>query len=79
MTSKKEVEEVQEEVLEFTEPLYHQYEKTNCGLLYRLALVPGAWSFTAKRQSDNLFKLKHDSGLTFSAQLKEGNGKAKGT
>jgi len=79
MSSKKDAEEVQEELLEFTEPLYHQYEKNKYSLLYRLALVPGSWKFIATLQENNLFNLTHDSGLTFLVELKEGTGKARGT
>lgn len=69
----------QQEVLEFTHPLYFVYEKTLIGLLKQLALEAGDWKFTAVHQKDDLFTVTHESGVSFLAELKEGKGKKKGT
>lgn len=67
------------ETLEFTEPLYYKYEKTNFGTLAQLALPQGDWTFTATHHEGSLYTVKHETGLSFLAELKNGRGKQKGT
>ncbi|MES2206778.1 MAG: DEAD/DEAH box helicase family protein [Pseudomonadota bacterium] len=69
----------QEEVLEFTHPLYFIQEKTPFGWLKHVALAAGNWKFTAVCQNANLFTVTHESGVSFLAELKEGKGKERGT
>ena len=69
----------QQEVLEFTHPLYFLREKTPIGWLSQLALEAGNWRFSAVRQCDDLFTVTHESGVSFLAELREVKGKKKGT
>lgn len=67
------------EILNFSSPLYYLYEKTPCGLLSNIAIESGVYNFLAVHQYDEIFKLTHDSGLSFIAELKNGKGPKKGT
>lgn len=68
-----------QEILEFKEPLYYRYEKTEIGVISHLALEAGDWRFKADQEDGNLYKITHDSGLSFLAELKNESGKNKGT
>lgn len=67
------------ETLEVEHPLYYHREQTSIGWLVQLALEAGDWKFTIVHQSDDLFTVAHESGVSFLAELKEGSGKKKGT
>jgi len=69
----------QQEILEFTHPLYFIDERTPVGRLSQLALEAGNWTFKAVPKKGDLFTVTHKSGITFVAELKEGKGKEKGT
>lgn len=77
-TTQKSLDFVSEEILEFNTPLYYKKEKLSCGHLSQLALNVGDWVFSAIHQADNTYKLIHESGVTFLAELKKSKGK-KGT
>ena len=68
-----------QEILEFKEPLYYRNEKTNVGVISQLALEAGDWSFAAVHKSECTYKVTHDIGISFLADLKEGRGTDKGT
>ena len=67
------------EILEFNNPLFYIYEKTKNGLLSKLALEAGEWSFEATHCKDFTYRIQHENGLSFLAELKEGKGSKKGT
>lgn len=71
--------ELRQEILEVRDPLFFQQEKTPVGWLKHLALEKGDWQFTATRETKELYKLTHPSGIEFEAELKEGRGAKKGT
>jgi hypothetical protein len=58
--------------LQFTSPLYYRYEKIEIGVISQLALEAGNWSFTAVQEKGNLYKITHDTGVSFIAELKNG-------
>jgi superfamily II DNA or RNA helicase len=64
-----------EETLVFKKPLYYIKEKLSCGFLSQLALETGNWSFSALHHKDKTYKLTHESGVTFFAELKRSKGK----
>ncbi|WP_141047286.1 DEAD/DEAH box helicase [Aliarcobacter cryaerophilus] len=66
---------ISEEILEFKKPLFYKNEKVSCGNISQLALESGNWSFTATTYKDKIYKLTHDLGISFLAELKEINGK----
>ena len=68
-----------EEKLEFKHSLYYLNEKTSIGVLSQLALEAGDWVFKAAHVKDDLYKVIHESGVRFLAELKNGKGKKKGT
>lgn len=68
-----------QEILKFTNPLYYRYEKSEIGITSQLALEAGNWTFTAVHETENIYKVTHDSGVSFLAELKNGTGKNKGT
>ena len=76
---KSNMEDGHREVLQFKEPLYLLYKKAETGLLSKLALEPGDHSFTAIHVEGAHYTLTHKTGTVFSAELKEGVGKKKGT
>lgn len=63
------------ETLEFDKPLYYKNEKLSCGNIFQLALEKGDWVFTTSHYKDKIYKLTHESGLTFLAELKKVKGK----
>lgn len=67
------------QILEFTKPLYYVYEKTANGVLSQLALEAGDWRFEAVHQNDSTYRINHENGLTFLADLTEGKQSKKGT
>ncbi len=71
MTSiQKSLNLVSEELLQFNEPLYYKKENVSCGKLLQLALEAGAWSFSTSHYKDKIYKLNHETGITFLAELK---------
>lgn len=68
-----------QEILEFTDPLYYKYEKSEIGIISQLALEAGDWAFTAIHDSGEIYKITHSTGVSFLAELKKGTGKRKGT
>lgn len=70
---------LQEEVLEFTEPLFYLYEKTPFGVLSQVAEKAGDIRFKATLVEGEEYRLEHETGVSFIATLKEGRGKKKGT
>ena len=68
-----------QEILEFKEPLYYRNEKCEIGVISHLALEAGDWQFKANPEQGNIYKLTHDTGLSFLAELKKGSGISKGT
>ena len=72
-------EDPRQEILEFEHPLYYVRRKFPIGWLSQLALSPGNWRFVAVHKNDDLFEVAHESGVSFIAELKEGNGRKKGT
>ena len=78
-TRQNELQISHEEIFEFLEPLYYQDVKSKFGRLTKLALETGDWTFTATRKKADLFEIKHDTGISFLAEIKEGKGSARGT
>jgi len=66
---------VTQEVLQFNAPLYYKQENTSCGHLSQLALEAGDLTFTAHHDHDKTYKLIHESGVSFFAELKKAKGK----
>ncbi|MFZ6772348.1 DEAD/DEAH box helicase [Undibacterium sp. SXout7W] len=60
------------EVLEFNDPLYYSYEKTRIGVLSQLAMEPGTWIFNAVHIAGDEYRLAHENGTIFLAELKQG-------
>jgi len=79
MFDQESLTESRTEILEFNEPLFIKNEKYQVGVLTQLALGPGNWTFTAIHQKESLYRIEHETGLSFYAELKEGKGKSKGT
>ncbi|MCL1973142.1 MAG: DEAD/DEAH box helicase family protein [Endomicrobia bacterium] len=52
-------------------PLYFRYEKTDAGLISQLAFIPGIWQFSSLQETESLYKLTHDNGISFIAKLKK--------
>ncbi|MCW8923975.1 MAG: hypothetical protein OQK69_10165, partial [Gammaproteobacteria bacterium] len=68
-----------QEVLQFTNPLYYRYEKSEIGIISQLALEAGNWTFTAVHDAEDFYTVTHETGVSFLAELKNGTGKNKGT
>ncbi|CAD5248371.1 MULTISPECIES: DEAD/DEAH box helicase [Halomonadaceae] len=66
-------------ILEFQKPLYYRYERFDVGVLSQLALEAGSWSFSIIHERDSIYKVTHETGVSFFAELQEGAGKNKGT
>lgn len=60
-----------QEILEFKEPLYYRNEKCEIGVIFHIALQAGDWQFKANPEQGNIYKLTHDTGLSFLAELKK--------
>jgi len=43
-----------QEVLQFTDPLYYRYEKSEIGVTSQLALEAGNWTFKAELEKEGL-------------------------
>lgn len=67
------------ELLEFESPLFYRYENSEIGVISQLALEAGNWRFRAVHEEGSLYKVTHDTGVSFLAELKRGTGKNKGT
>ncbi len=68
-----------QEILEFESPLYYRHEINEIGVISQLALEAGNWQFRAVHEEGILYKVTHDTGVSFLAELKKGTGKNKGT
>ncbi|MEA3588152.1 DEAD/DEAH box helicase family protein [Pseudidiomarina sp. 1APP75-27a] len=68
-----------QEILEFQEPLYYRYEKFDVGVVSQLALEAGDLKFSVVHEKEDIYKVTHETGVSFFAELKEGRGKNKGT
>lgn len=78
-SSQESLDLAHQELLEFESPLYYRHEKSEIGVISQLALEAGDWQFTAVHEEGNLYKVTHDTGVSFLAELKKGAGKNKGT
>ncbi|WP_220495484.1 hypothetical protein [Oceanospirillum sediminis] len=70
---------VHNEILIIDKPIYFRNEKSDIGVISQLALEPGSLNFSAIHENENLFKLTHETGVSFLAELKKGTGSKKGT
>ena len=62
--------------LKFKKPLFYKNKKLSCGNMSQLALEAGEYSFSAINYKDNIYKIIHELGISFLAELKENNNKA---
>jgi len=69
----------EEHILEFDTPLYYEYQKSDFGILSKLALEADNWTFKATHKEDELYEMVNEAGVSFLAELREGKGKNKGT
>ncbi len=73
--SQQSLDLILKKTLEFKKPLFYRNERVSCGKISQLALESGNWSFTVTPYKDKIYKLVHDSCISFLAELKEINGK----
>lgn len=61
-------------ILQCNDELYYQYDKKAFGVISRLALQKGDYSFKAYHQHDNLYRLVSDNMIEIEALLKKSKG-----
>lgn len=63
-----------QETLIFDKPLYFKNKRLSCGNLIQIALEANNWTFSTSLYRENIYKLSHESGITFLAELKKVKG-----